>query len=102
MYIFYRLSIADVINQIDSKFLYYDTRITPSIDEAFSFYKKTKSSSCIYIDCINKFIDGRKILFIIENSDLISFCKLYTNMFTNTIDLRKALDRIVILRQLIN
>lgn len=101
MNIVYCLSVEDVINQINSNFLFYDTKIVPSYDKAFLFYKRIKTLSSVYIDCTNKIVEGQKILFIKGNPDLISFCKLYKGMFYNTIDLRMALNYMVFLRQLV-
>ena len=97
--IIYHLSIEDVISQISFGRLCYDTKLTISNDKAISFLCKIKERLPIQIDCINKDVNGQKLLFIRNDSELISFCKLYKSLFNNTTDLREALNYTITLKQ---
>lgn len=97
--IIYHLSIEDVISQISFGRLCYDKKLIISNDKAVSFLGKIKDRLAIQIDCINKDVNGQKLLFIRNDSELVSFCKLYKSLFNNTTDLRKAFNYTITLKQ---
>lgn len=97
--IIYYLSIEDAISQISFGRLCYDTKLIVSNDNAISLLCKIKERLPIQIDCINKDVNGQKLLFIRNDSELVSFCKLYKSLFNNTTDLRKALNYTITLKQ---